>query len=497
MRYLLIVLIFSVFMELLSAREPITGTVLDAETRQPLPFTNIVVEGKNMGTVSNIEGYFVLDKDGISPNDVIVFSYVGYKVVKMPVVDLLAGEKTIYLSPATVTIGNVNVSSKSLSAEQILRRVRKNYDENHPNLMHKQNIFFHKYEKTPFPESNKIVVKSSDFVGLDKKIFDEIRQSMPHEFTEYQDVIMQLYSYNKEHKIIPKKGISLEEGTNQALFEEMENKLGVLFEDIDKSNQNKKLYYQFKSGILRYRTKNKKNNGVVWEENQKDKLNYAVKTEEVKSGIATLLKDYSNPKGKNWEFINSPGKYYYTKDEITVFGDDIVYAISFKPKRKGLFKGTMYISTTTFAVLQLNFEFAPGKRSERFQMLGFGHSMNFKKGHVIFEKTEEGYFVKYIYAQQYETARIDRNLSIKKKQRRFFNDKELNTIKLEVNMAFDMKSNWELLVLNRQKITQNDFDKAKEPILMKFKKEYAYSPEKWENRTVIAPISELKKYKRK
>lgn len=130
-------------------------------------------------------------------------------------------------------------------------------------------------------------------------------------------------------------------------------------------------------------------------------------------------------------------------------------------------------------------------------MLGFGHSMDFKKGHVIFEKTDEGYFVKYIYAKQHEKALIDRNLSIKKKQRRFLNDKELNEIKVEVKMAFEMKSNWELLVLNRQKITENDFEKAKEPTIIKFKKEYAYNPEKWKNRTVIAPTTELKKYKRK
>lgn len=497
MKHLLILLIISFYSIFMNAGEAITGTVLDAKTKEPLPFANIVIEGKNKGTVSNEEGFFVLDLEDIQPTDVLVFSYVGYKVVKVKVADLKKSKGTIYLKAVSVKIGAVNVSSKTLSVEQILRRTRRNFDKNHPEPKHQQNIFFHKYERTPFPETNKMIVKNSDFVGLDKKTFNQIWQSMPREFVEYQDALIELYSYEDEHKLIPKQGVSLEEGSNKELFKEMETKLGVLFQDIEQSSKDKKVYYQFKSGILRYRTKNKQENKTAWEEYQNDKQNYTVKTKEVKTYVSDLLKNYSRPKSKNWEFINKPGKYYYTKEDIAVFGDDIVYSIAFKPRRGGLFEGTMYISTTTFAVLKLDFAFAPGKRSERFQAFGFGHSMNFKQGHVIFEKGQDGYFVKYIYAKQHETASINRKFSVKKKQKRFLKDKNLNEIQLEAKINFNMKSNWELLVLNRKKITQSDFKNAKEPVIMKFKREFAYNPAKWKNRTVIAPTTELKKYKRK
>jgi transketolase C-terminal domain/subunit len=131
MKHLSTILIISLFSITLSARESITGTVLDAETKRPLAFANIVVEGKNKGTVSNIEGHFVLDKLGISVNDVISFSYVGYEVLRMKVSELQS-RQVIYLKQATVSIGEVNVSSKSLSAEQILKLVRKNYEKNYP-----------------------------------------------------------------------------------------------------------------------------------------------------------------------------------------------------------------------------------------------------------------------------------------------------------------------------------------------------------------------------
>jgi hypothetical protein len=496
MKHLSTILIISLFSITLSARESITGTVLDAETKRPLAFANIVVEGKNKGTVSNIEGHFVLDKLGISVNDVISFSYVGYEVLRMKVSELQS-RQVIYLKQATVSIGEVNVSSKSLSAEQILKLVRKNYEKNYPETTLKQSIFFHKFEKSPFPESNQIIIKNSDFVGLDKNTVNELWASMPKEFNEYQDALIDLYSNEGEYKLVPTQGISIEEGTNQALMDQMESKLGDLFDDILKTKEDKKVYYQFKSGILRYKFKDKGSKESALEENMKDKQNYAVKTKEVKESVLHVLNDYTKLKSKNWEFITDNGKYYYTKEEITVFGDDVVYSISFKPKRRGLFEGTMYISTTTYAVLQLDFAFAPGKRSERFQALGFGHSMNFKKGRVIFEKGENGYFVKYINAQEHETASIDRKFSVKKRKKRFLVDKELNEIKLHAKISFDMKSNWELLVLDRKQINSQEFNNAKQPELMKFKKEFAYNPEKWKNRTVIAPTSELKKYKRK
>ena len=496
MKYLLSILLFCSALNHFASVIPITGLVVDAETKNPLPFTNIVVEGKNKGTVSNIEGHFVLDGDNLDPKDMVIFSYVGYETFRIRLIEL-KNQMTIYLHQTTVKIGDVNVSSKSLSAEEILVQVRKNYKKNYPNLTQKQTVFLHKLEKTPFPETNQIILKNSNFVGLDRKTFDEVMRSIPREFVDYQESIIELYNQNDDYKMVPTKGISLEEGANQALFEEMETKLGDLFDDIQLSNKDKKIYYQFRSGILRHKIKNKNNNQSVLEESRNDKLHNPVKTKEVKNGILLLLNNYTRLKSKNWEFVDNPGRYYYTKEYLTVFNDDMVYAISFKPKRNGLFEGTIYISTSTYAVLQLDFAFAAGKQSERFHAFGFGHSMNFVKGRVIFEKGNKGYFLKYISAQQHELASIDRNFSIKKKQKRFLADKELNEIKLVAKISFNMKSNWELLVLEREEISVNQFEKVKEPVITKFKKEYAYNPEMWNNRTVIAPDAELKKYKRK
>lgn len=62
------------------AQQTLSGSVADAETREPLPFTNILVQGTTIGTTSDERGRFSLTipSDGPRQGNVIV-SFVGYK----------------------------------------------------------------------------------------------------------------------------------------------------------------------------------------------------------------------------------------------------------------------------------------------------------------------------------------------------------------------------------------------------------------------------------
>ncbi|WPU97099.1 TonB-dependent receptor [Mucilaginibacter sabulilitoris] len=53
------------------------GTVLDAESKGPLPSVNISVKGTNQRTATNLQGNYSLAN--VNPNAILVFSYVGYK----------------------------------------------------------------------------------------------------------------------------------------------------------------------------------------------------------------------------------------------------------------------------------------------------------------------------------------------------------------------------------------------------------------------------------
>ena len=83
----------------------ITGTVTDAETEEPLPGVNIVVQGTTTGTTSSIDGTYALTVPG--PDAVLVFSFVGYEpaeetVGERDVIDVVLGEDAVLLEDIVV-----------------------------------------------------------------------------------------------------------------------------------------------------------------------------------------------------------------------------------------------------------------------------------------------------------------------------------------------------------------------------------------------------------
>lgn len=477
------------------ATTPVSGIVQDQNTNEPLPFTTIVILGQSRGTVSNVEGRFILDLQGVADEDTVAFSYVGYETRK-----LLARElqvlTTVDLQPATVNLGAVAVLSSTLSVEEILERVVLNYERNHSMHDEKQRMFYHKYEQTSFPKENKVHLKESDFAGLGKESFYELFNKLPDKFIEYQDAIVELYQFEEGTKMVPIEAISLEEGSQQELFKEMENRLSSFFEDIEQAKQDEEVYFKFRSGIFAMDVDEGDLQDSLIQEAKQDALHYSYNAESVKSELVYLNKEYASLNSKNWEFITKTKKYNYALNQVTVFDDELVYQIDFSPKKGGLFEGSMFISTETYGLLQLDFAFAEGKSNENIQLLGIGHSMVFKRARVIFEKGVNGYYIKYINAQQHEKASIERNFSFMKKERRFLFDKTLNEMKVTVDVFFDIQSFWELLVIDHSPVDSQQFKAVNQPNIMKFKKEYAYSPDAWKNRTVIAPSDALKTYKR-
>ena len=64
-------------------RQLVNGTVVSAEDGNPLIGVNILVKGTNVGTATNVDGEYTIDTP--TPNDTLVFSYIGYLSVEVPV----------------------------------------------------------------------------------------------------------------------------------------------------------------------------------------------------------------------------------------------------------------------------------------------------------------------------------------------------------------------------------------------------------------------------
>ena len=72
----------------------LTGHVLDEKTGEHMPFVSVQVKGTNIGTVTDESGHYFL-KDMPIGKQTIVFSFVGYETVELPVT--MVENKTIEL----------------------------------------------------------------------------------------------------------------------------------------------------------------------------------------------------------------------------------------------------------------------------------------------------------------------------------------------------------------------------------------------------------------
>lgn len=87
LKILLIMIIAWSIPRVVLAQQTISGKVVDQATSEGLPGVNIAIQGTSSGTVTDSEGRFSISA---APNDVMVFSFIGYKPISEKV-----GERTI------------------------------------------------------------------------------------------------------------------------------------------------------------------------------------------------------------------------------------------------------------------------------------------------------------------------------------------------------------------------------------------------------------------
>jgi hypothetical protein len=95
------------------------GKLIDAKSKEPLPYVNIGIVDKGVGTVSDEEGIFhlTLNKEVIAEDDVILFSSLGYGQKEIPVseaVFVYNEYPEILLTPSDIELSEVVVTNDQL-----------------------------------------------------------------------------------------------------------------------------------------------------------------------------------------------------------------------------------------------------------------------------------------------------------------------------------------------------------------------------------------------
>ena len=92
----------------------LTGHVLDEKTGEHMPFVNVQLKGTNIGTITDESGHYLL-KDLPIGKQTIVFSYVGYETLELPIV--LVEDKTVELK-ATIREVSQQLNSVVVTANR-------------------------------------------------------------------------------------------------------------------------------------------------------------------------------------------------------------------------------------------------------------------------------------------------------------------------------------------------------------------------------------------
>lgn len=148
----------------------ISGVVLDSTNGDPLPFVNIIVNDKPIGTTTDIDGRFSLT----SPQQItsLTFSYVGYKKRRLEKEALNKASLKVYLSTEGVEMKDVVVLPGENPAHRIVENATANRKANNPEALPSfsytaYNKMFFTVEKTgdPQQEPNEDDAELDEFLG--------------------------------------------------------------------------------------------------------------------------------------------------------------------------------------------------------------------------------------------------------------------------------------------------------------------------------------------
>lgn len=113
MRYYLL-LFFILSFQQVFGQFVLKGKVIDSSTGDPVPYASVTI-GYSQGTACNSHGIFILKANGVSTNDTLIFSSIGFNSTAIIVKDFLASKiKTVKITPKNYQITEVTVTGEKI-----------------------------------------------------------------------------------------------------------------------------------------------------------------------------------------------------------------------------------------------------------------------------------------------------------------------------------------------------------------------------------------------
>jgi CubicO group peptidase (beta-lactamase class C family) len=140
MKFTTLILVFTLI-SLNTYGQVIQGSILTKGGQDFVPFATILVEGTQIGTVSNQEGKFELSTEKLAKEFTLIVSVIGFKTRRIKINKITLVNLTIELEENVIELDEVVF--KYLSAEEIFNNFHKNYTSNYYQGSSLTKAFYH------------------------------------------------------------------------------------------------------------------------------------------------------------------------------------------------------------------------------------------------------------------------------------------------------------------------------------------------------------------
>lgn len=479
--------------------QEISALVLDSQNRQPIPFATVQY-GPQKGVLTNEEGRFSL-QGAFSEMDSLRISSLGYE----PYIVGLKPFKdhVIHLKASNIELADVFLTNKELSAEEIVERVKEGVDSNYNFSLTQKKFFYRKSDVSNIGRFD-LKVDKSTFPDLDQKLMDRIAENIPKITDSYKEVLGDFYGNYQTQKIRVIKAANLHNPQNTASLTALTGKLEQIFKENIKSDS----FLKIRSGILGVKVdaedlemeRNQERQVVEVpveksaEEQEKEKVNRQKNLRNASdSQIRKLLQTVFWNEGLPLDIFERSKKYRFRLEGLAQMDNDVVYVISFEPKRKADFKGKMYVNTLDYGIHRL--DYLNVKPLRKFRLFGISTSDDVYRGKMIFSKDDEGkYNPRYLEREVGESYGIDRPLTIIEKNKFVAGRRKQNELDLDILIKAGNLSKYQLVVYESLPLEESSYENLEVSEPFEYETFKVYNPEFWDGYNIIEPNAAIKAF---
>jgi len=471
-----------------------TAKVIDQKTQEPILFATVQYD-TNKGTITNEEGVFTIPMTQLK--DSITITSMGYE--RLSVVSNTMTDTTLTLVEKNNELKAVFLTNNPLSPEEIIERVKENVPSNYPNALSEKKVFYRSSQRSTMDKID-IDFKKSTIEELNEQLLDSIVRAIPRRSDYYTEAVANASGNYDEQKVRIERSAKLYDKNNEVSLESFSGRLETIFKENVKPNS----FIKIKSGLFGTKIQL---DSTLTETDQKGTIQVKVQsdstatqedaydtTDVVKDGIERMYKGLFFNEDSTLDFLSKSNRYDFETTGYTTIDDATVYIITFEPKWKKDFKGTLYVNTEDYAIMRLAYENVRNIRS--IKLLGISYQENAYRGKTIFKKTQDqGYIVSYLEVEKGVRIGVDRPLKVIEKNKFVKGRNKQNELSLGIDVGTTAYDKQELIVFTDTAINDTQYKNVEPTKNIEATYLSAYDASFWDGYSIIEPNEAIQSFK--